>query len=359
MINPGENPTITSPKAASYSEYRDMLDGFDGMMRRGVYSEHMYHESLEDSRTVFRELGGLLIPAMVSNNVAKEYDNLFVGEDALLTHAEIVRSSEAIPEGVVVQRQTVLPDYLVEKILTEPTTIGPTALTGAFTIPRTEQIVAQTGLPDYMIFSAYDTAIESEMKHTPAPDILSRDGHLVTPDRDKILDKLDELTVLHEDVFKRQAMQIGYYGGLDAETIERYVQDPDFIPVAALDKVTGEPLMFAIFSADFTDYSTIDWLNPSRVEELKNQKDGNVKTALSLPLVITSRMDGLGLFASTVQVSAHEAIYRGQADLTYLMYESNALSIQFTPKIINKTLGRMGVHNVGTVIEATHLSKTS
>ncbi|MFO0882044.1 MAG: hypothetical protein U0491_01170 [Candidatus Saccharimonadales bacterium] len=353
-IDNGPNKENTT---ADYTIYREAIDATNGMMRTGVFSKDTYDEAVTDTRTIFAEVEGQTIPAFVSNALTHEFDPQFIGEDAMLVPAAIADSGIALPSGARIQRQQLLPDALVETIFNDPRSLTYEDFVKAFAIPKDEKAVFQNGLPEYMVFSAYDTSASPEMRAVPCPDIYSRDGHLVTSDKERLLSKLPELTKLHTDVFESQAVQAGYYGGLDAETIEALINNPDFIPIAALDKDTGEPLMFALFSTNFTDLQSIDWLNPAQVERLKEQYGQGKKTTLNLPLVVTSRQEGLGLFSSACQIAAHETIYREQADVTFLMYESNVFSIQFTPRTINKTLASLGIQNISTTVEATFITE--
>lgn len=326
-------------------------------MRTGIFSRETYHEAADDKQTIVAEVEGNTVPAFVANALTHEFDPQFIGENAMLVPAVIADGGIMLTSDARIQRQQLLPDHLIDVIFNEPRTLSYQDFVEAFEVPEGETAVFQNGLPEYMVFSAYDTSDSPEMRATPCPDIYSRDGHLVTSNKEMLLSKLPELTKLHTDVFESQAVQAGYYGGLDAETIEVLINNPDFIPIAALDKDSGEPLMFALFSTNFTDLDSIDWLNPSRVEKLKEQYGQGKKTTLNLPLVVTSRQEGLGLFSSACQIAAHETIYREQADITFLMYESNVFSILFTPRTINKTLASIGIKNLGTTIEATFITE--
>lgn len=354
---PIDNGPNREKPIAEFAEYRSIIDATNGMMRTGIFSSETYSEATSDERTIFTEVDGKQVPAFVANALTHEFDAQFIGENAMLVPAAIADSCISLPLEARIQRQQLLPEHLINTILNEPRSLGYQDFVEAFNVPKGEVAVFQNGLPEYMVFSAYDTSGSPEMKAMPCHDIYSRDGHLVTSNKEMLLSKLPELTKLHTDVFESQAVQAGYYGGLDAETIEALINNPDFIPIAALDKDSGEPLMFALFSTNFTDLESIDWLNPAQVEKLKEQYGQGKKTTLNLPLVVTSRQEGLGLFSSACQIAAHETIYREQAEVTFLMYESNVFSILFTPKTINKTLGSLGIKNLGTTIEATFITE--
>lgn len=303
-------------------------------------------------------MDGKRIPVGIPNSITHEFDEKMVGEGKLLVTGQLADLYAGEPGMTLVQRQCRLSDDLTARILTDPTELKPGDFVADFSFPTEEQPACQTGVPEYMVFSAYDTSQKDDMKASPCPELHSRDGHLVTSDKRKLLAILPELTKLHTDVFENQAVQIGYYGGLNPETIEELINNPDFIPIAALDKDTGEPLMFALFSPNFTDLESIDWLNASKVQEMMDSyKVEGKTTTLNLPLVVTSRFEGLGLFSNASHIAAHETIYRTKADTTFLMYECNALSILFTPKIINKKLAKLGIMNLGTDIEATFLTE--
>lgn len=341
----------------SFAEYRSILDPIDGLMRTGLYNEHMYQDACADPATQYVQSGAGSYPVAAPNSVTEEFDPQYVGENALLMPAWFAQDKAHVSPETVLQRQVTISAELTSKIFDTPELVTVEDFIADYGVSPDEVPVSESGLPEYMVFSAYDTSNTAEMRAGPCPEIYSKDGHLVTSDRQKLLAKLDELATLHRDVFENQAVQIGYYGGLEREKIEELINNPDFIPIAALDKETGDPLMFALFSPNFTELETIDWLNPGKVREM-TQKYGQANAAaLNLPLVVTSRFNGLGLFSSACQIGAHETIYRTQTNVTFLMYESNALSILYTPKVINKTLHRLGIPLLGAEVEATFITK--
>jgi hypothetical protein len=340
-----------------FDTYRTFMDTNDGIMRRGLFNIDTFDEALRNNGTLFAEIDKLAVPIMVPNNVTHEFDQQFVGENALIMHEFFAGLAGELPENVVIQRQKVVSDAFTQRVFSPTEEVNPADFNVELAAPEGEELVAEYGLPEYMIVTVYDTTDTDAMKNSPCEDILTRHGHRVTTDRAKQLERLDELVKLHTDVFEGQAAQIGYYAGLDAEKIEELINNPDFIPITAFDKDTGEPLMFALFSPSFTDFESIDWMNAGKVHEIVEKYSGDSNCTVALPMVVTSRFNGLGLLGAAVRQSIHETVNRTKCDRIVAVYETNAFSVLVTPKIMTKSLATLGVPSIYQEIEATYLTK--
>ena len=346
----------SSQSHSNYGEYRNNCDDFSGLMRLGVEHAEVYEQLMGSPATRF--LGQLPIAA-TNESLGHPLDvSVAPNEQLIALYPEGALESSGI-EGALQFRQTILSDELTGHILTAPD--------GATTDKITEELrkangdrklLADSGVPEYVVFSKYDTSgPEAEpFKHTKPNDIVTPQGHLVTASRETILHRLPELKTLHESIFESQTMQIGYYGGLDDEGLEAIINNPEFMPIAGFDQETGEALMLTLFAPNFTDYDALPWLNPTKLDGLL-EKD-NSKKVLCFPLVITSKANGIGLFNPSVLLAGQTLLYEHKPDTTYITYESNGLSILYTPKVIHRnSTNKLGMKHQGTTIEATFVTE--
>jgi hypothetical protein len=342
------------PTDLTFSEYRTLCDKYSGIMRIGIDDPHVYEQVGND---VDRIHG---IPVAATNQ-ALDYpfnQDVIPGDRKLaIMPEELVDAIGANKDGLAIYKQTPLSKELVEQILTVPGNETLEAIQEELIadLLGTGKQLVEGGLPEYMVFTKYDTSGCEELKKASPEDITLENGSIITTSREKILAKLPELIALHESVFSEQAMQIGYYGGLHKDGIEDLVNNPDFIPIAGFDGETGEALMFTLFAPDLKDIDSLPWMNPQSISKVLDHDDSN--KALAIPLVITSKANGLGMFSKTVALAGQETLHKTQADTLYVLCESSALSVLYTPKVINRTLTKIGLVHIDTTIEATYLAE--
>lgn len=336
-----------------YSKYRDLCDSYSGFMRLGVDDPDLYSRLLTNEQDQQQ-----LVMAATNESLGHPFNKDVVADERKIAifPEKILDSIQADKSELVIYKQHLLSRDLVENILTTPDESTVAAITeelGA-SLPPHEQLVGG-GVPEYIVLSKYDTSGCDDLKKSSPEDITLDNGSVITTSKEKILAKLPELIALHESVFSEQAMQIGYYGGLHKDGIEELINNPDFIPIAGFDGETGEALMFTLFAPNLKDMDSISWMNPRIITEVLD-KD-NTNKALAIPLVITSRANGLGMFSKTAALAGHETLHRTQADTVYVFCESSALSVLYTPKVLNRTLTKIGFSHVDTAIEATYLAE--
>lgn len=339
-----------------YAAYRQVCDEFSGLMRLGIEHEEVYERVVGATTTRF--LGHLPIAA-TNETLGHPLDVSVVPDDQLIAlYPEGALESPGV-EGSLQFRQAVLSSELTDHILTSPDGSTTDKITEELRAANGEKkLLAGSGVPEYVVFSKYDSSgpETEQFKHVEPVDIVTQQGHLVTASREAILRRLPELKALHESIFDSQTMQIGYYGGLDDEGLEAIINNPEFMPIAGFDQETGEALMLTLFAPNFTDYSALPWLNPSAVNGMLEGDES--KKVLCFPLVITSKANGIGLFNPSVLLAGQTMMYQHKPDTTYIAYESNGLSILYTPKVIHRTsTGKLGMKHQGTMIETTFVTE--
>jgi hypothetical protein len=347
------------PQHTTFDEYREFCDAYSGLMRVGIDSADVY-EGLGLNGTFVATNDELHNPLDESVVSGETRIHLFPG--VLLDGSKEDAAQQSEVNATLTFRQLFLDDALVEHITGAPDDNTVQRITSAMkdATPIGSRLLAETGVPEYVFFSKYDASTETanRLKEEAPQDIVTPGGQVITASREEIMKRLPELSELHESVFSGQTLQVGYYGGLDKEGIEAIVTNPDFNPIAAFDQETGEALMFMLYAPNLRNFDALPWLNPRGIQQVLGAD--KTEHVLTMPLVITSKLSGLGLFSPTVQLAGYHVLYEHKPDTVYLTYESNGLSVLYTPKVIHRnTIGKLGFKHLGTVAEVTYVTEQS
>jgi|GEM_PF-2160212 len=354
------DPTISGANSSdSFESYRRLCDQYSGLMRIGVEDEQHY-KLLQVKRSGSVALSGMMSEATNDELGGVVDDSVLAGNRFISIVPRPVYESLEHSDDIAKYEQRFLSDDLTQHLLKAPDETTGKRITEELNaiVKPGERLVRGDGAPEFVFLSKFDTSgPESEyFKNNPPQEIVTRKGHIVTSSREKITDKLPELIELHKSVFDGQTLQVGYYGGLDSENLEEIVNNPEFTPVMGYDPVTDEALAFTLYSSDFKDFDTLPWLNPRGISKILDDDKSNHK--LAIPLVITSKLDGLGLFDPSVAIAGHAALYDQRPDTMYVAYESNGLSVLYTPKIIQRNLtNKLGYVHLGSAAEATFMTE--
>ena len=354
------NVAITDNTSLDFDEYRELCDQYSGLMRIGIEDEVTYNDLLI-KKSGNLALNGFL-SAVSNNDLGTIIDtNIINGDKMVSILPRPVYESLKQPQEVASYGQCFLSDELTTHILTSPDGTTTQRITDELNgnVAVGERLVRGDGVPEYVLFNKFDTTGEDcdYFKNNAPQDIITANGHIVTASRDKIMSKLPELIQLHESVFNGQTLQVGYYGGLDADGLEAIINNPEFTPIMGFDEATGEVLTFSLFAGDFKDFSALPWLNPRGITKILDSD--NTKHNFALALVVTTKANGLGLFNPTVQLAGHTILYEHKPETIYIAYESNGLSILYTPKVIHRNVtNKLGYAHIGTVAEATYITES-
>lgn len=359
---PATLPIISSDlkRVDDFTAYRTLCDEYSGLMRIGIEDA----ESYDDLRA--KQKGSVAIDGFVSDatndQLGHVVDVSVMQDDRRISVVPRLILDSLLPQEVDVVRfeQHFLSDDLVTHILSEPdeTTTGRITDELSKAVKPGERLVRGDGVPEFVFFNKFDTSSEAceYFKNNPPKDIITSKGFLVTSSREQILTRLPELAALQESVFSGNTLQVGYYGGLDQHGIEAIVNNLEFTPIAGFDPNTGEAMMFTLFSSNFNDFDALPWLNPQGIKKVLNSDP--TKKTFAIPLIITSKANGLGLFNPAVQLAAHDGMYRQKPDTMYVTYESNGLSVLYTPRVIHRNLtNSLGFVHQGTAAEATFMTE--
>lgn len=351
------SPVETQP----FEQYREHLDAASGFMRLGIEDPAVYADctAATDSLLTREATTGRIMLLAATNERLHALNPDVLPPDHLVA---VVEDCKAIPvhkRGTVALRKQV---ELSEEVSTAifSGTRGVTKaiqgeLQGDADLERIS-LLAGNGVPEFMIFSKYDTTGCTVMKEAPPDDVVTRDGVVITSNTERIFARINELADLQRSVFESQAASIGYYGGLSTEEVFELVGNPDFLPIAAFSQEKDEAAMFTLFSPDFTSFDSIPWLNPGFIKErLQAQPAADI---LIIPLIITSKLKGLSLFPLTVKLAIHETIFRTQPNTIGVLYESSGVSIKYTPKTIHRSLREVGCVPISGTVEASYYADT-
>jgi hypothetical protein len=219
---------------------------------------------------------------------------------------------------------------------------------GLYADMATGNLVEEHGEPQFTVLSRYDVGTCEDMRAHAPTDVLTRGGHTLTADKAKILENLPALVELHEAVFRRQAARIGYYDGMYGTIIQDLLANENITGVAAFDRDSGKPFMFALFASGAEGAPLIPWINTTRLQELTRPE-----AVLAMPLVITAKFSGMSVFSETVSHAMHEIIYRTQAQAVDVQYNANLQSVLYTPRIIHASAIANGAVPQGHVMEVS------
>lgn len=352
-LDNGPNKT----EVASFESYRDLCDEHSGLMRVGITVPELYGAVAIDKTTEFIAVDNSAVP------IVSSVDALHIPEEGQEPEYTADKSAlvplELIPEhmqhGLTAMEQFLLDDEQTREVLVprEGTRLRikdvPELLVG-----RTKgELQESHGEPQFTVLTAYDVSDCNEMRENAPLDLITRAGHRITTDKEQILANLPALVELHEAIFNRQAARIGYYDGLVGDIIERFLADDAFIGAAAFDKDTGKPFMFAIFAHGIDGLDQIPWLNKRHAQETIDESN----PTFVMPIAITARFNGMGVFQETVTAAMHETLYRTQEpSMLYTFYNANLQSIGYTPRIINAGAEQNGARLGKSVIEASVLT---
>lgn len=343
--NQGKLPT-------DFEQYRRFADSFSGMMRVGPDSPDSYKEICEAQGVSWATLGeGIFAPVVASNSDLHAFSADVVGRDCKIGLVPVDLVPEELKNsGAFFPVQRLFADETVDSIVKgDPSYL---ARIEAEHIATGQELLGQNGAPEYIVLSGYEIDKDSPVKRLP-PDDIDAAGRNITVNREKMVEKFEEIVRLHQSVFDSQTVQTGYYGGLDREKLDELIADPSFVPIMATNQETGDIEMFAIFAPNFTDFDSLTWVNQSRVEELSKTIVGNGDDVLVLPLVITSKVKGISLMKYAIQLAYRATIYGTTANSFSLLYECNGLSIGFTPKMMHRTLTQEGFRHTKSIVEST------
>ncbi|HTE22590.1 MAG TPA: hypothetical protein VK674_06140 [Candidatus Limnocylindria bacterium] len=343
---------------ATFDMYRHLCDEQSGLMRIGVTLPEIYEAIASDPGTEFGTIDGNTVPIVAS------VDPFHIPEDGSKPESTADKSAlvplELVPgdlqQDLVVTQQFLLGQDDVNKIITPPegTKIRPGNVPELFVGKAQGELIQGHGEPQFTVLSEYDVSGCDTLRETAPQDILTRGGHTITTSKEKILADLPRLAKLHEDIFKRQATRIGYYDGLVGDIIERFLRDDAFVGAAAYDKDDGEPFMFAIFAIGLDGLDQMPWLNKQRAQEATE----GANPTFAMPIAITAKFHGMGVFAETTSVALHEILYRTQEQTKlYALYNANLQSVGYTPRIINAATEEDGAHLLGSIIEASVVTR--
>ena len=208
-----------------------------------------------------------------------------------------------------------------------------------------------SGLPEYMVVSERSVSSRRDLIDGPPLDEVVTNSSLVTTSRDLLMDRLPAMLRLHQDVFSGQAVEAGYFGGLEQETLLGFLEDSTYLPIFALDRESDAPQMLAVFAPKASSLSRLDWVNPIAHSALMMHSAPGTPTCF--PVVITSTGSGLGLMEVVLEIGASHTLLGMTTPTAQVMFECSSVSIHYTPKIIDRVLSRLGIHAARTSIEAT------
>ncbi|HET8708834.1 MAG TPA: hypothetical protein VFL85_00980 [Candidatus Saccharimonadales bacterium] len=344
-----------------FDVYRSTCDRYEGMMRSGICDADTYAQVADHPQTVLGLVDGQIMP--VAANEALLNGSEAENSRPLRIIAPADLPGEIRDRATVSMRQLYLEDSEISELLNPaPGTRRNFKDVVKMLDEKTQGSLAESfGEPQFMVLSKYNTEACGHMAENQPGPVVTREGHLLTTDKEAILQRLPELIELHESVFARQASQIGYYDGLAPDMIEDILQDEHFIGAAAFDGETGKALMFAIFASGLEAAEQVPWINKDCVESLiRDSSDNAERPAVAMPMVITSKYSGLGVFAETVSLAMHEIIYRTQAkDKVYNLFSANLQSILYTPRIINSSILANGAKLEDCIVEASVLTTSN
>jgi hypothetical protein len=355
MTYTAEQESSRELQVASYDDYRALMDDASGMMRIGINNPDLYAAAIDSSSTSYIDIEGTRIPAVI--DVASQENE----SDIAMRQAVVSLSMlpEELAEGTIVTEQFLLSEDEIEQLnysgkdsskrITEETVMS--IVQGG----TKGELLHGHGDAQLTVLSQYDISDCGDMIKAAPEDVATPYGQTITTDRQKIIDHLSELATLHEDVFKEQAVRIGYFDGLRDGLFEELVNDPNFISVAAFDNESGEALMFALFARNIDGADGMPWVNKDRVQKMIDESGTEQDPVVAMPLVITSRLEGLGLFTPTTQLAMHEVLYRSQTPNThaYIQYSANLESALYTPRIIDKGLTDKGARRTKCTVEVS------
>jgi hypothetical protein len=278
----------------------------------------------------------------------------------IVPSAELSIENENISSHVYYPQQLLLPKELSTRIIRGKAKVNEiTQYLDDQKEKKDNHLLAGTGCPEYIVYSRYSIDDENSeaniFKHTPPADIEVKGSVVITSNREKIKQQIEQIKNLHASVFESQTVQTGYYGGLSEEQLEYFIDHEEFVPIVAYDRHSLDVQLFALFSPRFNDYSAIEWLNAGKIQG--HIASNNYPENVALPLVITSKMNGVGLMGKVVKQCISEFFYRNKSDDMSVLYQYNGLSIGFTPKIMNRILESVGCTLDGSDIEVTSYSQ--
>lgn len=332
------------PQVIDFCDYRVFLDSEPGLIRYGVETDELYRQCLLDSRVFVSNLGveGQQTLFGAPNEllmVAEE--SIFSGDRIIGTLPPQYYFELDLPSRFVSRAVRVLSDDTTEKIFSGDS-LFPQAINAEIDVSLNSDSRKYVGesLNEYMFMTKYDLSATHEKFMHPAGDVETPNGFIITTRPEEIRKHIPEIIKLQSDVFAEQAIQTGYYAGLSDEDTLAIILNPDFIPIIARDKETNEVVMCTLFAPDFTDFSTLPWLNPHDIG--KHLLTGPLPDCLTLPLVVMSKSSGLGLLKYAVQIATHETVYRKRPNTVAVMYQSNPLSVFITPRTIHSQILKSG-----------------
>ncbi len=365
VISAMETPSnidSTERRVSDFATYRELCDRESGLTKVGLTIPELYEATLASGSVEFGIVGGQAVP------VVAFVDPFHIPEPGEVQEATADRNAlvpvayipAELRHNLVTTRQFLLDSSSVQQIL-EPAEGAKLHLRDVpgFLIGKVEgELVHGHGEPQFTVLTRYDVSDCDRFRDNAPTDMITREGHTITTDKARILEHLPELVKMQEDIFKRQAARIGYYDGMVGDIIERFLSDDAFIGAAAFDKETGKPFMFALFGLGIDSLSQVPWLNKDLAIALMQDGGSGENPTLALPIIITAKFNGMGVFAETVSQAMHEILYRTKEDkVLHALYNANLQSVLYTPRIIHAEATRNGARPLDSLIEVSATTK--
>lgn len=347
-----------NPKTVDFDTYRSLCDQESGLMRVGLTVPSLFDNVRDHSQTQHIDVNGAKFPVIAS------VDPFHIPEDGEVPEVTKARSAlvpvTVLPResrhDLLVTRQFLLDEKDADKIVSpsQDLRLKIEDILNIYNGKIEGDLVQGHGEPQFTILSRYDVSDCEDFRTRAPSEVITKSGHVLTTDKNVILENLQELVGLQEEVFKQQAVQIGYYDGMVGDIIERFLREDAFIGAAAFDKDTGKPIMFALFAAGLDGLGQIPWLNKELAETLIREYDDSENPTFALPIVITAKFSGLGIFDEVVPLAMHEIIYRTQEQKQlHALYNANLQSVLYTPRIINSAAKSSGASHIESLIEVS------
>jgi hypothetical protein len=324
--------------------YRSALDQEPGLMRHGILDDKIYETCINSPSSLFGKstiISGETIIGATNDILHWVDESSSIKDKFFSTLPSHYLSDYLIPKNMIIRDRLTLSDATSERIF-----IGDPSSKESIN-SEIEQFIKVLGrrhsgdtYNEYMFFTKYDLRPTHEKFSKPAEDIETSNGFILSTRPEEIKKYIPEIVNLQREVFNSQAIQTGYFAGISDKATLEILQNPEFIPIIARDKNTNEIAMCTLFSPDFTNFESLTWVNPNEVG--RHLMTGDIPDCLTLPLIVVSRLSGLGFLKQAVQMALHETVYRKKPDTVGVMYESNPISVHITPRTIHGQVLRAG-----------------
>lgn len=333
----------------SFNEYRETLDkAVHSLMRFGLETEVLYEEATLSDAAVFFDESSILkgIIAATTNDMIDAYIPDASDRQMVSIYPKVDAYPQDLKDKLVFREVVYLNEDTTRAIFqgTEDMDQLINQAVQANLAGRDMTLIGSEGVKNYMLFTKYDTSNCHQKYSLPPKDIETSSGHIITSNRQQILNHIEELIALQESVFEEQAATTGYYDGLRGQEVIELLNNSNFIPIAAINPSNKEVEMFALFSPNFDNLNNIPWLNPGVVDEHYNQQPK--ADVLVMPLIMTSKFSGLGFLRHVVNLALQEIVYSYRPNTMAVMYENNGMSVHYIPRVIEREITKNGAPSV-------------